>query len=137
MARTLARWALALFFVAAGINHFIMPELYLGMMPRWVPAPEAANAIAGVAEILGGLGVLVPATRRMAGWGLLALLVAIFPANLHVALEGKMPGTALSPAALWLRLPFQVLFLAWVWWTTLARERTTTARPESPPRRTG
>lgn len=123
MLKTIARWALALFFIAAGANHFIMPEIYLGMMPRWVPAPEAANAISGVAEILGGLGVLVPATRRWAGWGLLALLIAVFPANVHVALEGKMPGTSLSPTALWLRLPFQVLFAGWVWWTTLSRAR--------------
>lgn len=125
MVRKIARWALAVFFVAAGVNHFITPEIYLGMMPAWVPSPRAANAISGVAEILGGLGVLLPATRRWAGWGLLALLVAIFPANVHVALEGKMPGTSFSPTVLWLRLPFQVLFAAWVWWTTLSRERDT------------
>lgn len=125
MARTIARWALALFFVAAGVNHFVMPEIYLGMMPSWVPAPQAANAISGVAEILGGLGVLIPATRRWAGWGLLALLVAVFPANVHVALEGEMPGTSFSPVILWLRLPFQVVFAVWIVWTTFSRERDT------------
>lgn len=125
MARKIARWALALFFIAAGVNHFLMPEIYLGMMPPWVPAPHAANAISGVAEILGGLGVLIPATRRWAGWGLLALLVAVFPANVHVALEGRMPGTSLSPAVLWLRLPFQAVFAAWIVWTTFSRERDT------------
>lgn len=123
MARTIARWSLAVFFVAAGINHFVTPELYLGMMPPWLPAPRAANAISGAAEILGGLGVLLPATRRLAGWGLLALLIAVFPANVHVALEGKMPGTSFSPTVLWLRLPFQAVFAAWVWWTTLSREQ--------------
>lgn len=127
MALKIARWALALFFVAAGINHFVMPELYLGMMPTWLPAPRAANAISGGAEILGGLGVLLPATRRLAGWGLLALLIAVFPANVHVALEGKMPGTSFSPTVLWLRLPFQLVFAAWVWWTTLSRRSTLSA----------
>jgi uncharacterized membrane protein len=61
---------------------------------------------------------------------LIALLLAIFPANLHVALEGKMPGTSFSPLTLWVRLPFQALFIAWVWWVALAR----VARdPEIPP----
>jgi uncharacterized membrane protein len=117
-----ARGALALFFVAAGANHFLMPEIYLGMIPSWLPAPRALNAISGLAEMLGGLGLLLPPLRRAAGWGLIALLIAVFPANLHVALQGSMPGTSFSPAALWLRLPFQALFVAWVWWAALRRE---------------
>jgi uncharacterized membrane protein len=115
-ARVALRWLLAIGFVAAGANHFLMPAVYLGMMPPWVPRPEVANALAGVAEILGGIGVLVPRTRRLAGWGLIALLLAVFPANLHVARMGRMPGTDLSSATLWARLPFQALFIAWVWW---------------------
>ena len=61
--------------------------------------------------------------RRWAGWGLLALLVAIFPANLQVAMQGKMPGFDLSPAVLWSRLPFQAVLMAWVWWVALAGGR--------------
>ncbi|MES2694003.1 MAG: DoxX family membrane protein [Verrucomicrobiota bacterium] len=121
MVRTIARWALAVFFVVGGLNHFRDPAIYLGMMPPWLPWPVAMNAISGAAEILGGLGLLVPATRRAAGWGLLALLVAVFPANVHVALQGHMPGTSFSPLVLWLRLPFQLLFMLWVWWVALAR----------------
>ena len=117
-----SRWILALFFVVAGANHFRMPQTYLGMMPAWLPWLRTLNAIAGIAEILGGLGLLVPATRRVAGWGLLVLLVAIFPANLHVALMGHMPGFQIAPAILWLRLPFQAVFLAWVWWVALRHE---------------
>lgn len=117
--KPIARWLLAAFFIVAGANHFRTPEIYLGMMPSWLPAPGVMNAVSGVAEILGGLGLLVPATRRLAGWGLIALLVAVFPANLHVALQGHMPGTTFSPLVLWLRLPFQAVFIAGVWWVAL------------------
>lgn len=119
--RPIFRWVLAVFFVVAGANHFRMPELYLGMMPTWLPWPAGLNVIAGIAEILGGLGLGFAATRRLAGWGLIALLVAVFPANVHVALQGRMPGLDVSPLTLWLRLPFQALFIAAVWWVALKR----------------
>jgi uncharacterized membrane protein len=122
MLRSLCRWLLAAFFLAAGANHFRMPGIYLGMMPPGLPWPEALNYFCGVAEMLGGLGVLLPLTRRWAGWGLIALLVAVFPANLYVALQGRMPGLNLSPTTLWLRLPFQAVFIAWVWWVAVKRD---------------
>lgn len=123
MTRTLLRWVIAVFFVAAGINHFVMPGVYLGMMPDWVPAPGVANSVAGLAEILGGAGLLVPARRKAACWGLVALLIAVFPANVHVALRGHMDGFAFSQAFLWLRLPFQAVFIAGVLWTGLFPDR--------------
>jgi len=119
--KILARWVLAVFFVLAGANHFRTPTIYLGMMPAGLPWPEAMNAFSGVAEMLGGVGLLIPWTRRWAAWGLLALLIAVFPANVHVALLGHMPGLDVSPAVLWLRLPFQAVFGAWVWWVGLRR----------------
>jgi uncharacterized membrane protein len=119
--RIAARGLLAGFFVVAGINHFISPKIYLGMMPPWLPAPELANVVSGAAEIAGGLGLLSRRFRRTAGWGLIALLVAVFPANLHVALQGHMPGLNVSPLILWLRLPFQPGLIAWVWWVALKR----------------
>lgn len=122
-ARGILRGVLAVFFIAAGLNHFRNPAIYLGMMPPWLPAPELMGQISGGAEILGGLGLLVPAARRLAGWGLVALLVAIFPANLHVALQGNMPGLDVPAWGLWLRLPFQLVFLSWVWWVALAEKR--------------
>ena len=116
MMRTVFRWLAALFFIAAGLNHFRQPEIYLGMMPPWLPFPETMNLVSGAAEVLGGLGLLLPASRRFAGWGLVLLLVAVFPANLHVALQGYMPGFSVPAFALWLRLPVQVLMIMWVWW---------------------
>lgn len=120
--RIIFRWLAAIFFVVAGANHFRQPEIYLGMMPPFLPWPEALNLISGAAEILGGLGLMVARTRRIAGWGLLALLVAVFPANVYVALQGRMPGLDVSPLALWLRLPFQFVFMAWVWWVSQRAE---------------
>ena len=123
IARVALRWVLALFFVAAGLNHFRAPEVYLGMMPPWLPWPVAMNAISGAAEALGGIGLLVPATRRLAAWALIALLIAVFPANVHVALQGQMPGFAFSPAVLWARLPLQAVLMAAVWWVARAKSR--------------
>jgi len=122
MVRTFCRWLLAVFFLVAGANHFRAPAVYLGMMPPALPWPEALNYVCGAAEMLGGLGVLIPATRRPAGWGLIVLLVAVFPANVHVALQGHMPGFDFSPLTLWLRLPFQAVFIAWAWWVAAKRD---------------
>jgi uncharacterized membrane protein len=125
MLKRVLRWLLAVFFVLAGLNHFRTPALYLGMMPPWLPWPSAANAVAGAAEVLGGVGLLPPRSRRAAGWGLIALLIAVFPANVHVALDGRMAGVNASPAVLWLRLPFQLVFIAAVAWVALGSQ----ARP--------
>ena len=131
--QSIARWVLAVFFIGAGVNHFLSPEIYLGMMPAWLPLKAAANFVSGTAEIAGGIGLLVPCLRRAASWGLIALLIAVFPANIHVALQGHMPGLEnASPALLWLRLPFQALFIIWVWWvgrTPQKPKATTTPTP--------
>src|ERR1035438_3397606 len=98
------RWILAIFFIVAGMNHFRDPAIYLGMMPEWIPWPKEVNLVAGLCEIAGGIGLLFSRFRRASGWCLIALLVAVFPANMHVALQGYMPGVSFSPMVLWLRL---------------------------------
>ena len=117
--RILARGLVAAFFIVAGVNHFLNPAPYLAMMPPWVPWPEVLDKIAGAAEVAGGIGLLVARFRRAAAWGLLALLVAVFPANLQVALHG-WPGSEIAPWILWARLPLQLVFMALVWWVGLA-----------------
>ena len=93
-----------------------MPAPYLAIMPTYVPWPAAVIVLSGVAEILGGLGVCFRATRATAGWCLIALLVAVFPANIHAISTGMVIGEHLIPAwMLWARLPFQLLFIAWVY----------------------
>jgi uncharacterized membrane protein len=110
MKRTVALWLLALFFMAAGLNHFINPAPYLAMMPSYLPWPEGMNWISGAAEIAGGVGVLIGRTRPAARWGLIALLVAVFPANVNVALHG-WPGQKIARWVLWARLPFQPVMI--------------------------
>ena len=103
------------FFVFAGVMHFVKPRAYKSIMPPYLPAPEALVYASGVAEIAGGAGLMVARVRRPAGWWLIATLVAVFPANLHMALHPEqfpqVPGGA---PALWARLPFQAGFIAWV-----------------------
>jgi uncharacterized membrane protein len=113
---TISRVGLALFFIVAGAAHFISPAPYLAIVPYYFPWPAAMVLLSGVAEILGGLGVCFCSTRRAAGWGLIALLIAVFPANIHAISTGVIIGGHSLPAwILWARLPFQLLFIAWVY----------------------
>ena len=118
--RRFFRYLLAIAFIAAGVMHFVKPEFYVAIMPPYLPWHLELVWISGFFEILGGVGVLFPQPiRRWAGWGLVALLVAVFPANLHVALNDiGVGGRAASPLFNWLRLPFQIVFIAWVLWCT-------------------
>ena len=104
----------AIFYVGAGCLHFIRPEPYLRIMPSYLPWHSQLVTISGFFEILGGLGLLFPQTRRAAAWGLVALLVAVFPANVFMATNPVEAGAASLPAVLrWGRLPLQVVL---VWW---------------------
>jgi uncharacterized membrane protein len=128
--RTLARlerpllYVMSAFYVVAGAMHFVIPGVYAQIVPPGLPQPLALVYLSGAAEILLGVGVIVPRTRRLAAWGLVALLIAVFPANVYMAthdvvLEG-VPAWANSPsdAATWARLPFQLVFVGWAWWYT-------------------
>ena len=112
-----ALFGLAVFFFVSGANHFLNPDFYVSMMPPYLPAHLALVYVSGVVEILGGVAVMIPSIRASAGWGLVLLLVAIFPANLHMALNPELFPDA-SPSALYGRLPFQALFIAWAYWAT-------------------
>lgn len=102
------------FFVLAGALHFAIPKVYRRIIPPWVPAPDAMVYASGVAEIAGGAGMMIASRRRMAGWWLIATMVGVFPAHLHMAMNAEdydVPGGAV---ALWARLPFQGVFIAWI-----------------------
>lgn len=106
--------------VLLGINHFVMPQTYVAAVPGLLGAKLALVYISGAAEIAGGLGTMHTRTRRAAGWLLIATLVAIYPANVHMAIHPErypaIPGGALTLVA---RLPLQILFVYWVWLTAL------------------
>jgi uncharacterized membrane protein len=143
--RDRARAAIAPMFVLSGSLHLLTPDAFLAMMPPTLPSPEALVVLSGVAEIAGGLGLLLPATRRLATYGLLALLLAVFPANLWVAFSGGSSATGLQADWYpWVRLLFQPLYLAWLWWTlpprperALHRDRPDVRTVTSPPRTLG
>ena len=114
---------LVVLFVGAGVTHFVVPESFARIVPAWVPNPRFVVYLSGVAEIAGGLGLLVPALRRYAGWGLIALLVAVFPANIHMLqLARAEDASAAYQLILWMRLPLQPL-LVWLVWKAAVESR--------------
>ena len=115
--RSLLRWVAAVFFILAGLNHFWQPHFYERIVPPGFPSPPVLVFISGLAEIAGGIGLLISAWRRRAGWGLILLLLAVFPANIYMAFRPETFG--LTPWMLWARLPLQVVLIVWVWWVAL------------------
>ena len=111
------RGVLAVSMVAVGVLHFVNPEPFVRIVPSMLPAPLALVYVSGAFEIAGGLGLLVARLRRAAAYGLIALYVAVFPANVNMAIHRiPLQGTTPPPVwALWLRLPFQAVFIAWAY----------------------
>tara|TARA_E500000081_G_scaffold139815_1_gene156332 strand:+ start:1100 stop:1528 length:429 start_codon:yes stop_codon:yes gene_type:complete len=108
---------LAAFFINVGIDHFVNPDFYLSIMPPAFPLHLEAVYISGVFEILGGIGVLIPKFRRFSGWGLVALLIAVYPANIYMAISpDTFPDIPVS--ALYFRLVLQFIFFYWAYSVT-------------------
>ena len=115
--KTIVRVLFAAFFVVAGVTHFTNRDFFTSIVPPYLPSPVMLVYVSGVAEIVLGVMLLVPATTRIAAWGLIALLIAVFPANLHMAMNPQLyPGTPL--AALLIRLPVQGVMVAVAYWFT-------------------
>lgn len=115
--KTILQYLLCVVFVLAGLNHFINPALYLKIMPPYLPWHLFLVYLSGFFEMALGVLLLIPAFTRAAAWGLAALLVAVFPANIHMAVNPQLYPD-ISPLALWLRLPLQAVFIAWAYWYT-------------------
>ena len=118
------------FYILNGLNHFFNADAYIAIMPAYLPWHSQLVALSGVAEIAVGAGVLIRATRVAAAWGIIALLIVIFPANLYVAMNG-LPYVGDEPNVVlnWVRLPFQLVLIAWAYWYT---KRTTRVPVVSP-----
>ena len=117
-------YAMSLLYVVAGVTHFVVPELYAQIVPPPLPFPLALVYLSGVAEVVLGVGLLFGRTRRYAAWGVVALLVAVFPANVYMAtsdvvIQGTPGGNAdPSDAVRWGRLPLQAVLVVWALWYT-------------------
>lgn len=126
LSRRTSRIVLAVLFVAAGVLHFVVPDAYARIVPPYLPAPLLLVYLSGVAEIAGGVGLLVERTRRAAGVGLVLLLLAVWPANLQMALDARAgDSSALAQTLLWARMPLQLAMIAWVLWAAEVRRRAT------------
>ncbi len=114
---------LAALFVSAGLLHFVIPQHYTSIMPPWLPYHTELVYVSGILEMAGGIGILIPSLRRAAGVGLIALLVAVFPANVQMLMNSMgSHASSLSLVLLWLRLPLQPLLIVWVWKAVVRRQ---------------
>jgi len=105
--------------IIIGILHFIKPELFVKIVPPQLPYPLELVYISGFFEILGGIGLLIPSVSVAAAWGIIALFIAVFPANINQAINSiSIEGIPNNPWLYWLRLPFQAVLIAWAWWYT-------------------
>jgi uncharacterized membrane protein len=117
--RKLQPYVIGVLFVLAGVLHFLKPRLYEAIVPPFLPAHREIVQISGIFELLGGAGIMLARTRVAAGWGLIALLLAVFPANIYMAIDPQFQKVA--PAwALYARLPLQFLLIWWIYAACIA-----------------
>lgn len=107
---------MGIFYIVAGVNHFISPDFYLKMIPPYLPNPELLNYLSGLAEVILGIAIFIPGLRLWACYGVIALLIAVFPANIFMLTEAMGAENPEMPVwVLVLRLPFQAVFIFWAW----------------------
>jgi uncharacterized membrane protein len=117
--KEILRGVLAVAIIIVGITHFTHTDQFVRIVPPQLPAPASLVYVSGVFEILGGIGLLIPIASVAAAWGLVALFVAVFPANINQAINSiPIDGIPHYPLLYWFRLPFQAVLIAWAWWYT-------------------
>lgn len=117
--KEILRGILCVSIIVVGITHFLKPEQYARIVPPQLPNPVELVYISGFFEILGGIGLAIPYVSVAAAWGLIALFIAVFPANINLAVNNiQIDGIPHSPLLYWVRLPFQAVLIAWAWWYT-------------------
>ena len=110
-------YIMAFLYLIAGLNHLINPKIYLKIIPRYLPKPKLLNGLSGLAEIILGIALCIPMLSKFAAWGIIALLIAIFPANLYMVTD-KKAGMGLPKIILLLRLPLQIALIIWAYYYT-------------------
>ncbi len=117
--KEILRGVLAVAIIIVGITHFTKPDPYVTIVPPQLPNPLSLVYISGFFEILGGIGLLIPYVSVAAAWGLIALFIAVFPANINQTFNAiPIEGIPHIPILYWVRLPFQAVLIAWAWWYT-------------------
>lgn len=117
--KEILRGVLAVSIILVGITHFLKPIPYARLIPPLFPHPIELVYISGFFEILGGIGLVIPYISVAAAWGLIALFIAVFPANINQAINAiPVEGIPHIPILYWIRLPFQAVLIAWAWWYT-------------------
>ncbi|XGV95263.1 MAG: DoxX family protein [Leptolyngbya sp. BL-A-14] len=117
--KEILRVVLAIAIMTVGIIHFAKPAPFVKIMPPQLPYPLELVYISGFLEILGGIGLLIPLVSVAAAWGLIALFIAVFPANINMTLNNiELEGIPHNPVLYWVRLPLQAVLIAWAWWYT-------------------
>ena len=120
--REILKWLFGVLFALAGANHFVHTEFYVRIMPPYLPWHTALVYVSGAAEITLGVMLFFRRVERLAAWGMIALIIAVTPANVQMALHPELyPGY--SPLALWVRLPLQGVLIAWAFWFTRPRRQ--------------
>ena len=115
--KQISKYLLAAIFTLGGINHFVMTDLYLRIMPPYLPAHLLLVYLSGFLEIGFGIALLMPKFSRRAAWGIILLLIAVFPANVYMAMNTNL-FPDLNPLLLYMRLPLQFVLIAWIYWHT-------------------
>ena len=117
--KEILRVVLAISIITVGIIHFAKPAPFVKIMPPQLPYPLELVYISGFFEILGGVGLLIPLVSVAAAWGLIALFIAVFPANINMTINDiELEGIPHNPVLYWARLPLQAVLIAWAWWYT-------------------
>tara|TARA_R110002111_G_scaffold100975_1_gene156377 strand:+ start:19327 stop:19704 length:378 start_codon:yes stop_codon:yes gene_type:complete len=119
--KTTSKYVLAIFMIVAGTMHFVNPEFYLKIMPPYLPFHKELVLVSGVCEILLGIFLLIPKCSNLAAWGIVALLIAVFPANIYLYQHQEI--LPASPIIHLLRLPLQGVFVLWAYWHTRSAEK--------------
>jgi len=115
--KAVMKYLLCILFVFTGVMHFVNPPFYLRIMPPYLPWHLFLVYLSGVCEFALGILLIIPKYTRLAAWGLVALLVAVYPANIHMALNQHLY-PEVPPLFHWIRLPLQFILIAWAWWFT-------------------
>jgi uncharacterized membrane protein len=116
------QWLFGLAMALAGVNHFLRPDFYVKIMPLYLPWHRELVLMSGICEVALGVLLLIPKCTVVAAWGIIALLIAVFPANLHMAMNSDLY-RSIPATVLWLRLPLQGVLIAWAYWFTRSSRR--------------